>query len=278
MLDTQQTVITSYGAGPTAGRSTAPMPRRPGRAVQPIARHEVIRRQESHSEFYAERASGWGGLLSTTFSSIASEAAYDLRTRIQNVSRDAHDYIEDTDPGRTGADLKAWLDERLVVELAHHQLGVTGAVRSFSGRAAQYFALPGSVTVDPPRTRTHSDFDTARLAVHRKRNSTLSTTVNILMRAYMGFMIFFVLTKVMEVAIPGFLGALPVLLMGGVALYEEYRKRIEQRQHQASEAVAQHIGEFADRASHEMEDLIRGLEISVDAAYRSRVEPLLTPN
>jgi hypothetical protein len=268
MLDTQQTIITTpHGAG----RST----NRPGRALAPIPRHDVVGRQDRRSEFYAERASGWGGLLSTTFATINSEAAYDLRTRIQDVSTDAQDHLEDTDPGRTGADLKAWLDQRLAIELAHHQLGITGAVRGFSGRAAQYFALPDAVVVDPPRTRTHSDFDTARLAVHRKKNSTLSTTVNIGMRAYMGFMIFFVLTMVMGVHIPGVLGVLPVLFMGGVALYEEYRKRIEQRQHQASDAVAQHIGEFADRASHETEDLLRGLELRVDAAYRSRVEPLL---
>ena len=279
MLDSQ-TVITSYAAGSSAGRSAAgtalrPGTGRPGNAVQSIARQDIARREDRRAEFYAERASQWGPLLSTSFESISSHAAFDLRTRIQGVGKDAQEYIEDTDPGRTGTELKAWLDQRLMVELAHNQLGVVTAARGFSARAAQHFALTRSVVVDPPLPRTTSDFDTGRLAVNRKKNSNLSTTINIMMRAYMGFMIFFVLTSVMEVHIPGLLGALPVLLMGGVAVYEEYRKRAEQRQYQASDAVTQHIGEFADRASREMEELTRGLELGIDSAYRSRVEPLL---
>jgi hypothetical protein len=79
----------------------------------------------------------------------------------------------------------------------------------------------------------------------------------------------------MSLALPGWLGALPVLLLGGVALYEEHRKRVEQRQYQAAEAVAGHIGEFADRAASEMEELLRGLDLSIDSAYRTRVEPLM---
>jgi hypothetical protein len=39
--------------------------------------------------------------------------------------------------------------------------------------------------------------------------------------------------------------------------------------------VAQHIGEFADRAAREMEELLRGLELGLSSAYRSRVEALI---
>jgi hypothetical protein len=275
MLSTQQTIITPYGAGPSACRA---LPRRDIRrevARRDLARREAAREAGRRLEFYRERASQWDGLRGAAFEAISSRAAHDFRARIQAVSKEAQDQLEDIDPGRTPDQLKAWVDTRLAAELHQHQGGIVAAAREFSARAARHFALESPVIVDPPRPRTTSDLDTARLQVSRKKNSNLSTAVNIATRAYMGFMIFFVLKNVMGIALPGWLGALPVALLGGVALYEEYRKRVEQRQYQAGDAVAQHIGEFADRASSEMEELLRGLDLSIDSAYRRRVEPLL---
>jgi hypothetical protein len=282
-MSDQLTVITTYRPAPTAGRSVARPAARPavarpavgpaGRALEPFGGHGVARRRPA--AFYQERASQWGGLISTAFEAISSQAMYDLRARIQQLGKEAQDHIEEVDPGRTGAELKAWLDARLVADQQHHRAGVVSGVREFSDRAAQHFALTRSVPVDPPPSRLGSDFDTERLVVSKKKNSALSTSINIGMRAYMGFMIFFVLTQVMEFHAPGWVGVLPVLLLGGVALSEERRKRIDQRRYQASEAVAQHIGEFADRAARESEELLRGLEIGIGSAYRGRVEALM---
>jgi hypothetical protein len=292
-MSDQLTVITTYRPAPSAGRSVArpaarravarpavarPAVARPavgpaGRALQPFDGHGVARRRPA--AFYQERASQWGGLISTAFEAISSQAMYDLRARIQQLGKEAQDHIEEIDPGRTGAELKAWLDARLVADQHHHRAGVVSGVREFSERAAQHFALTRSVPVDPPPSRVGSDFDVERLAVSKKKNSALSTSINIGMRAYMGFMIFFVLTQVMEFHAPGWVGVLPVLLLGGVALSEERRKRIDQRRYQASEAVAQHIGEFADRAARETEELLRGLEVGIGSAYRGRVEALM---
>ncbi len=286
MLSTETTIITTSDAGPQARLMPLPRlvrpvrPARPARTAPRTTHPDVVRRparpdRNPPGEFYRERASQWGELLSTAFASISSQSAYDWRTRVAQVGKEAQDHIEDTDPGRTGPELKAWLDARLVAELQGTRHGTVAAARAFSARAAQHFAFADSVAVDPPRSLTTSDFDADRLAVNKKKNSAVSTSVNIAMRAYMGFMIFFVLTNVMALAIPGWIGFLPVLLLGGVALFEEHRKRVEQRQYQASDAVAAHIGEFADRASREMEELLRGLELGVDTAYRSRVEPLM---
>jgi hypothetical protein len=282
-MSDQLTVITTYRPAPTAGRSVARPAGRPavarpavgpaGRALEPFGGHGVARRRPV--AFYQERASQWGGLISTAFEAISSQAMYDLRARIQQLGKEAQDHIEEVDPGRTGAELKAWLDARLVADQQHHRAGVVSGVREFSDRAAQHFALTRSVPVDPPPSRLGSDFDTERLVVSKKKNSALSTSINIGMRAYMGFMIFFVLTQVMEFHAPGWVGVLPVLLLGGVALSEERRKRIDQRRYQASEAVAQHIGEFADRAARETEELLRGLEVGIGSAYRGRVEALM---
>jgi hypothetical protein len=275
-MSDQLTVIT-HRAAPSARRSAARPASRPAmsRALQPFGGHGVARRQDRPAAFYQERASQWSGLIGSAFEAISSRAAYDLRARIQQVGKEAQDHIEDIDPGRTGAEMKAWLDARLVADVAHHRAVMVSAVREFSDRAAQHFALTRSVPVEPPPSALRSDFDTARLVVNKKKNSAMSTWINIGMRAYMGFMIFFVLTQVMEVHVPGWLGVLPVLLLGGVALSEERRKRVDQRRHQAADAVAQHIGEFADRASRESEELLRGLEMGLGSAYRGRVEALM---
>ena len=279
-MSDQLTVITTRHAGAAAGRpvvrsASRPSAGRGGRALQPFGGRGVARRPERPAAFYQERAAQWGGLISTAFEAMSSQAMYDLRARIQQVGKEAQDHLEEIDPGSTGSDLKAWLDARLGADLAHHRAGIVASAREFSDRAAAHFALIRSVPVEPPPSRVASDFDTDRLAVNKKRNSALSTSINIGMRAYMGFMIFFVLTQVMEVHVPGWLGVLPVLLLGGVALSEERRKRVEQRRHQASEVVAQHIGEFADRAARESEELLRGLEVGLGSAYRGRVEVLM---
>jgi hypothetical protein len=275
-MSDELTVITTPGATPSAGRSVARPSSRPAmsRALQPFDGRGVARRRERPVAFYRERASQWDGLLSAAFEAISSRAMDDLRTRIRQIGTEAQDHIEDIDPGRTGSELTAWLDARLAAALQDHRAGVVAGVRDFSDRAARHFALTRSLPVDPPPSRLDSDFDTGRLAVDEKR-SALSASVTIGMRAGTGFMIFFALTQVMELHLPGWAGVLLILLLGGVALADERRKRVEQRRNHAAEVVAQHIGEFADRAVRETEELLRDLERGLGSAYRGRVEALM---
>lgn len=237
---------------------------------------EPTRSVEQRSELLAERAGRWGRILGDSFSGIASDVEFDLRTRIQAVLTEAERAIDETDPTAGWAGFAGWLDEALVGQVrVNYELAV-GLTREVSLRAAEHFGLAESEVVDPPPPTITSDLASgAPVVAAAGGRARGGARMNVFMRAYMGFMIFFLMTRVFGLDLPLYVGALPALVMGAIALREERTRRLDNRKAAAMRTVRHHISDFSAQATKDSRDLVRDLEHGLRDGYHTRVDQLL---
>ena len=244
---------------------------RPGRSAQARA---AARHAEERLDDVRTSSVRWQKLLRDSFATVTSDVDFDLRQRMQGVLVQAEHTIEHNDPAKNWDEFAGWLRERLTFEArANNDLAVTSS-RTVSLEAAKHIA-PGEMhIIDPPQAAIVTDLPTALTADQALGSSRLgiSAGVNIALRAYMGFVMFYLLTRLIELNLPMILSLVPTLLMGGLAVVEERNRRRDKRREQASTTVRSYITDFSMRVTKESRDLLRQLEQDLRDAYGARSE------
>jgi hypothetical protein len=245
----------------------------PGRSAQARA---AARRAEERLDDVRSSAVRWQKVLRDSFATVTSDVDFDLRQRMQAVLSQAEHTIEHGNPARNWEEFAGWLRQRLTCEArANNDLAVT-ASRTVSLEAAKHVA-PGEMhIIDPPQATIVTDLPTALTADQALGSSRIgiSAVVNVALRAYMGFVMFYLLTRLIELTLPLTLSVIPTLLMGGLAVIEEHNRRVEKRREQASTTVRSYITDFSMRVTKESRDLLRQLEQDVRDAYAARSEQM----
>jgi len=215
-------------------------------------------------------------LLRDSFANVTSDVDFDLRQRMQAVLAQAEHTIEHSDPAKNWDEFAGWLRRRLTSEAqANNDLAVTSS-RNVSLEAAKHVALDEMHIIDPPQATIVTDLPTALTADEALGTSRvgISAVVNIVLRAYMGFVMFYLLTRLIELSLPMILSLVPTLLMGGLAVVEERNRRRDKRREQASTTVRSYITDFSMRVTKESRDLLRQLEQDLRDAYGARSEQM----
>jgi hypothetical protein len=244
-----------------------------GRAAQARA---AARLAEERTESLRGRSARWQKMLHDGFATITSDVDFDLRQRMQALLAEADQAIERGDPAESWDEFAAWLHQRLGYEgRANNDLAVTSS-RTISLQAAQHFALSEMHIIDPPPARIPTDLPTALTADQALGSSRagLSAGVNVFLRGYVGFVMFYLLTRLTGLDLPVVIGLVPALLMGGLALIEERKRRVEKRQAQASTTVRSYVTDFSMRVTKDCRDLLRQLEQELRDAYGARTEEM----
>lgn len=245
----------------------------PGRSAQARA---AARRAEERLADVRSSSVRWQKVLRDSFATVTSDVDFDLRQRMQAVLSQAEHTIEHGNPARNWEEFAGWLRQRLTCEArANNDLAIT-ASRTVSLEAAKHVA-PGEMhIIDPPQATIVTDLPTALTADQAFGSSRIgiSAVVNVALRAYMGFVMFYLLTRLIELTLPMTLSVIPTLLMGGLAVIEERNRRVEKRREQASTTVRSYITDFSMRVTKESRDLLRQLEQDVRDAYAARSEQM----
>ena len=246
---------------------------RPGRSAQARA---AARHAEERLDDVRTSSVRWQKLIRDSFATVTSDVDFDLRQRMQGVLVQAEHTIEHNDPAKNWDEFAGWLRERLTFEAqANNDLAVTSS-RTVSLEAAKHIA-PGEMhIIDPPQATIVTDLPTALTADQALGSSRvgISAVVNIALRAYMGFVMFYLLTRLTELNLPMILSLVPTLLMGGLAVVEERNRRRDKRREQASTTVRSYITDFSMRVTKESRDLLRQLEQDLRDAYGARSEQM----
>lgn len=246
---------------------------RPGRSAQARA---AARLAEERLDDVRTSSVRWQKLLRDSFATVTSDVDFDLRQRMQGVLAQAEHTIEHNDPAKNWDEFAGWLCQRLTFEAqANNDLAVTSS-RTVSLEAAKHVA-PGEMhIIDPPQATIVTDLPTALTADQALGTSRvgISAVVNIALRAYMGFVMFYLLTRLTELTLPMILSLVPMLLMGGLAVVEELNRRRDKRREQASTTVRSYITDFSMRVTKESRDLLRQLEQDLRDAYGARSEQM----
>jgi hypothetical protein len=245
----------------------------PGRSAQARA---AARLAEERLDEVRSSAARWQKLLRDSFATVTSDVDFDLRQRMQAVLAQAEHRIEHSNPAKNWHEFAGWLRQRLTAEAqANNELALS-ASRSVSLQAAKHIAPGDMHIIDPPQATVATDLPTALTGDQALGTSRIgiSAVVNIALRAYMGFVMFYLLTRLTELALPMVLSLVPTLLMGGIAVIEERNRLLEKRRDQASTTVRSYITDFSMRVTKESRDLLRQLEQDLRDAYGARSDQM----
>jgi hypothetical protein len=245
----------------------------PGRPAQVRA---AARTAEQRLDEMRNSSARWQKLLRDSFANVTSDVDFDLRQRMQAVLTQAEHTIEHTNPAKNWDEFAAWLRQRLTAEAQANNDLALNASRSVSLQAAKHI-VPGEMhIIDPPQATVAMDLPTSLTADQALGSSRIgiSAAVNIALRAYMGFVMFYLLTRLTGLTLPMILSLIPTFLMGGLAVIEERNRQLEKRRDQACATVRSYITDFSMRVTKESRDQLRQLEQELRDTYGARSEQM----
>jgi hypothetical protein len=243
---------------------------RPGRSIQV---RNSVRGTEKLLDEVRTRSARWQKLLRDGFATINSDVEFNLQQRIHTVLTEASHRLEHIDPARSWDEFANFLHHRLTSEAQTiHDFAVTSS-RAVSSEAAKHLVPNDIHIIDPPSTIIPADLP-AELTADKAPGSSrlgISAGMSIIFPAYGIFMMFYVLTNVVHLLpFPLVIGLVPAVLVGGLVIIEECRRRIEERRARARTIVRDYVVDFRIRITKDSRDLVRNLEHELRDAYGAR--------
>lgn len=218
----------------------------------------------------------WQQILFDGFADISSDVDYDLRARSREVLHEAEQAIEDGDPAKNWTEFEKWLRQRLANETLENYTTFIRHARGLAGRVADHFELAESQAVLPREVQApvtvleEIAIDSSFTGVKTRG----STGMAAFQKAYSGFLMFSMLTKMAALAIPTPFGVAAGLLMGRSGFLDERKRQLEKRRTSAKNAVRRFVDEFNLQVGKDSRDAMRTVQRELRDAYSARVEEL----
>ncbi|HEX4362585.1 MAG TPA: hypothetical protein VH141_33950 [Pseudonocardia sp.] len=222
-----------------------------------------------------DRTVRWPALLANAFASVHADTDLDLRRRIQTVRADVEKAIAERRPTREWEVVAHWLRQRLMQEAQQNREFATQAAWNFSGRAAQHFGLAKPFALDPNRTCPPTELavaPSAERALPAEPVLTLGSAMNILMRGWVGFIMYYMLAGLAHLALPPWIGLGPAVLMALTAVLEEHKNRLNRRRSQANSALHRYIDDASLKAGNDVNEVLRQLEQQLRESYGTYID------
>ncbi|HEX4361392.1 MAG TPA: hypothetical protein VH141_27900 [Pseudonocardia sp.] len=245
---------------------------RPGSLDHARAHAQVI---EHRLTALRDRTVRWPALLANAFASAHADTDLDLRRRIQTVRADVEKAIAERRPTREWEVVTLWLRQRLTQEAQQNREFAAQAARTFSGRAAQHFGLAKPFPFDLNRTCPPTELviaPSAERALPAEPVLTLASSMNILMRAWVGFIMYYLLAGIAHVNLPPWVGLGPAVLMALTAVLEEHKNRLSRRRSQANSALHRYIDDASLKTGNDVSEVLRQLEQQLRESYGTYID------
>lgn len=219
----------------------------------------------------------WHQLLNDGIGTLASDAEYDLRTRLRAVVREIELAIDAGDPAETWDGVQELLGQRASDELsAHHGVVSTGA-QGVARAVAEHFASVGAtLTLDrgpiDAQWSAAVDLDPGQVELSR---AGVSTKVMTALRGSYGSVMMFGLVSTFV----GFALINPVTIAAGVgmgrkALRDERDRQLAQRRAAAKQAVRKVIDDVTLAETKRSRDAVRQVHHAMRDGFAARAEEL----
>lgn len=218
----------------------------------------------------------WQQILFDGFADISSDVDYDLRARSREVLHEAEQAIEDGDPAKNWPEFEKWLRQRLANETLENYTTFVRHARGLAERVAGHFELAESQAVLPREVQApvtvleEIAIDSSFTGVKTRGTTGMAA----FQKAYSGFLMFSMLTKMAALAIPTPFGLAAGLLMGRSGFLDERKRQLEKRRTSAKTAVRRFVDEFNLQVGKDSRDAMRTVQRELRDAYSARVEEL----
>jgi hypothetical protein len=218
----------------------------------------------------------WQQVLYDGFADISSDIDFDLRARSRNVLHEAEKAVDDGDPAKNWDDFEKWLRQRLANETFENYAEFVKSARVLAVRIAEHFELAESQAVLPAGVNAPvavlQDIDIDKSFVDEKSRRT--TGMAAFQRAYSGFLMFSMLTRIASLAVPTPFGIVAGLFMGRAGFVDERKRQLEKRRSLAKTALRRFVDEYNMQVGKDSRDAMRRVQRDLRDAYTQRVEEL----
>jgi hypothetical protein len=215
------------GAGPGRTIVREPGPRRPARASRP-----------------ARDRRSWTRVLADGAAAAASDVDFDLRTRVRAVLAEAEQAIDDGDPGENWSRFDHWLRDRLTFEATRTCALLQERTAGLASVLNFHLDQPGRAPLQPPPVPPLPELFEhlpQRGAPKNSRRPLATRGRTLLLSAYGGVMMTFVLARLAKLAVPTWLLVAAALVaavaLSGASLAGDRTRQLERRRSRAKTLV-----------------------------------------
>lgn len=219
----------------------------------------------------------WHQLLNDGVATLASDAEFDLRTRLRAVLRDIDLAIDRGDPAETWDDVRELLGQRTGEELGGHHEVVANGAQAVARAVADHFASVGAtLTLDgvPIGAGLAALVDVDAGDVELARTGIGTSLLTALRGSYGSVMMFGLASTFVGLALINPLTIAAGLAMGRKAMREERDRQLGQRRAVAKQAVRKVVDDLTLAETKRSRDAVRQVHKALRDGFGARAEEL----
>jgi Dynamin family len=219
----------------------------------------------------------WQQTLSDGIQDLQADVDHDLRNRIRQITKQADESIENTDPVDAWDDFQAWLYRRVAEDVIHSYTFLHNRGRELVLRVGEHFGEDGdtiAVTLaimNPNRVlanvRSNTEVDLQKMGVGTQGMMALRG-------GYGGMLMFGMLGRMAGLAMMNPATIVLGVFMGRQAMRSEKDRALNQRRSQARQAHRKYTDEVSFVVGKDSRDTLRRIQRQLRDTFSARAEEL----
>jgi hypothetical protein len=219
----------------------------------------------------------WQQTLTDGVQDLQADVDHDLRNRIRQITKQADESIENTDPVEAWDDFQAWLYRRVAEDVVHSYSFLHARSRELVLRVAEHFGEDGDTIavnlaiMNPNQVlagvRSTTDLDLQKLGVGTQGMMALRG-------GYGGMLMFGMLGRMAGLAMLNPATIVLGVFMGRQAMRSEKERALNQRRSQARQAHRKYTDEVSFVVGKDSRDTLRRIQRQLRDTFAARAEEL----
>ena len=246
----------------------------PDRAANLVHQLQIATDQ---SDRLRSTASRWQMTLNDGFTDLLTDVDHDLRARLRQLTKDADDAIDQTDPAESWEEFEPWLYRQASDHVVANYTMLQRRAGEIAERVGELFSTDGheiAVQLDVPNPAELLKAVEANADVQLNESDGLSTGMSTLRSSYGGALMFGMFGQMVGLALINPVGVVAGIIFGGKAYRDEKNRALAQRRSQAKNAHRKYTDELAFEVGKDARDTVRRIQRQLRDQFSARAEEL----
>jgi gas vesicle protein len=222
-------------------------------------------------------AARWQLTLNDGFTDLLTDVDHDLRGRLRQLTKDADNAIDQSDPADAWEEFEPWLYRQASDHVVANYTMLQRRAGEIASRVADLFSADGheiAVQLDVPNPAELLKAVEASADVDLQEGDGLSTGMSTLRSSYGGALMFGMFGQMVGLALINPVGVVAGIIFGGKAYRDEKNRALAQRRSQAKNAHRKYTDELAFEVGKDSRDTVRRIQRQLRDQFTARAEEL----
>jgi hypothetical protein len=222
-------------------------------------------------------ASRWLTTLNDGFADLLTDVDHDLRARLRQLTKDADDAIDQSDPAEAWEEFEPWLYRQASDHVIANYTMLQRRSGEIASRVAELFSTDGhdiAVQLDVPNPAELLKAVETSADVALQEGDGLSTGMSTLRSSYGGALMFGMFGQLVGLSLINPIGVVAGIIFGGKAYRDEKNRALAQRRSQAKNAHRKYTDELAFEVGKDGRDTVRRIQRQLRDQFSARAEEL----